>query len=1400
MNRLTLAVFACLCWFASSLNAGDWPTWRFDAQRGASTPHSLPNELSLRWVRQLEPSRTAWPPTQSKLQFDKVPEPIVAGHIVYVPSNVTDTVTAYDTRSGEELWRFYADGPVRFAPVYDQGRVFFVSDDGFLYALNAQTGERLWSFNGGPTRRSVLGNGRLVSSWPARGGPVVHRGKVFFAASIWPFMGVFIHCLDPETGEVVWTNSGDGSNFVIHPHNAPSFGTVVPQGHMAAEGDQLVVPGGRSTPAVYDTASGALRHFAFDKRIGSHAVSVRGGTYFVGGSTYDLETGDPVTKGMPVVADDQSLLFIASNRVLATSVQGETQTLTEKDPRGKDVKKKVFKRTEQFNCSLEKPPGQVYIRAGDRLYCGGNGKVSAYALPKGGAPVWTGSVRGTVVTMMAADQRLFVVDDQCRLYCFGTGEDEVIKHELLHQADLAKSSTDFVARIGSSIREQGGYAISLGIGSGDLIDRVLADTSLQVVVIDPDVRRVDKFRRRMTAAGLYGRRVAAHFGDVATYPLPQYMADLVFSETAAKVPPGSDVLQRLYATLRPYGGMIALQIDDDAHQKMQTLLADIDLQGAVVSRADGITRLTRAGALQGADDWTHQYGDAKQSVVSRDRLVKAPLGLLWFGGTSHAGILPRHGHGPSPQVAGGRLFIEGPDLLRAVDVYTGRQLWEAQLPGIGKYYDNTAHHPGAGEIGSNYVSLADHVYVVYGSEILQLDSRTGEKQRSFRLKADASQPAADWGFIAVSGDYLISTSAPLDVAVEKASAKTRRPPSDFKVAINRGAVWKYLAGTDPSGEWFAHAFRDAAWKKGKAGFGYGDGDDATTLDMRNKYGRVYIRHAFDGTRLKQGVERLGLMINYDDGFVAYLNGREIVRRGVRGDGAKAQVSSHEASGHEFIEIENGAKLLRQGKNVLAIVGHNTSIGSSDFSLDPYLVFAAKTAARPRQTTAADANANQRTLPRRLPPATHGAGSRRLVVFNRKTGEKLWHRDAVFNFRHNNIAVSKDRVFCIDRLTESRMSALERRGLKVDGTPVLYALDLKTGDVIWQNTEHVFGTFVNYSDQHDMVIQAGSRYRDRARDEVGMGIVAFRGQDGEVVWAKRDFQHGGPCMLWKDRIITNGGGGVALEIATGAPTGWSYSRHYGCNTAIGSEHLLTFRSGAAGFCDLLNDSGTANLGGFRSSCTSNLIVANGVLSAPDYTRTCTCAYQNQTSLALVHMPEAEYWSFGSTISDGRFGLNLGAPGDRRDDSGTLWLDVPSVGGQSQKVTVRFTPERPSLFRHHASMAQTATLPWVATSGVEGLETLTVETDDAEVCDVRLFFLEPGRIDAGQRVFDVVVQGKVVLQQFDVVTAAGGIHREVTRSFQVEPVGGKIVIELKGSTKLAPILSGVEVIKRHDTASQ
>ncbi len=59
--------------------------------------------------------------------------------------------------------------------------------------------------------RLSLGNSRLISAWPMRGGPVLRDDKLYFAASIWPFMGTFIYALDAKSGRVLWCNDETGA-------------------------------------------------------------------------------------------------------------------------------------------------------------------------------------------------------------------------------------------------------------------------------------------------------------------------------------------------------------------------------------------------------------------------------------------------------------------------------------------------------------------------------------------------------------------------------------------------------------------------------------------------------------------------------------------------------------------------------------------------------------------------------------------------------------------------------------------------------------------------------------------------------------------------------------------------------------------------------------------------------------------------------------------------------------------------------------------------------------------------------------------------------------------------------------------------------------------------------------
>ena len=1409
------------CSDVDSASAGDWPQWRYDAGRGGVSPAPLPTDLHLQWTRQLAHPRPAWPESQPSLRFDVSYWPVAAGKLLFVPSMVTDSVTAYDTETGREQWRFTADGPVRFAPVAHAGRVYFGSDDGHLYCVDAAKGTLRGKVRGGPTERNILGNERVISTWPVRGGPVLLDGKIYFTAGIWPFMGVFVRAVDAKTGRAVWTNSREGSTYQTHPHESPAFGSLAPRGHLAATEHGVVVPGGRTPPGCFDPATGKLLSFQYIKKGGrGWQITARDRWYFTNGVMVSMADARRVATSPAVLHDHESIYGLDARGIFSRPLQPDKQSGNGNQPGEEDLWK--FSDADQTL--------QLFLKAGSQFVVAAPGSVVLIEAKSGGGEgnvVWKGSFKGTPWSVLAADDKLFVVTVEGRIYCFGANS--ATPKTYAAPADKAESQTATATaqKILGAAKVSDGYGVIFGLGDGKLAEDLLHASKLHLVVVDPDAKKIEAFRRRMQDAGLYGTRISAHVGDPDTYSLPPCMASLVVAGDL-----DSDGVKAAFNVLRPYGGTAWLKSNA---KQLEAAVDKGGLQGAKVQSAgDGWATLVRKGALPGAADWTHQYADAANTVVSRDRRAKAPLGVLWFGnGPANDDVLPRHGHGPSPQVAAGRLVIEGVDMLRALDIYTGRLLWQRSLPklgafydntsnqpgakkrpGLNKIYDNTLHQPGAGEIGSNYVTTADTVYVVYGDAILALDAATGKELDRFQLEPTPENPKPNWGYIAACDDLLIATSTPAAVAGRKGKTpgKTADTLVGYDPLIKRGADWKFLAGTDPKDKWTAVDFDDKSWNTGPAGFGYGDNDDKTKLDMQDKYTRVYIRKRFEGKSAMNSPE-MTLAINYDDAFIAYLNGKEVLRVGVGSGQGKAasKIISHEADGHETFPIEGFRKLLKPGKNVLAVEGHNDGLDSSDFSLDPYLVI---------KQAGGENGPTDRSDPEAKPatgfftPVKYASASRRLVVMDRTSGKVRWQRDAKYGLRHNNIAIGAGKLFCIDGLSKAKQETLKRRGqLNDQYTPKLLALDLRSGDEIWSTGRDVFGTFLSYSQEHDVLLQSGSFARDRAIDEAAAGAIAYRGADGDVLWKDLQRKITGPCLLHGDTIITQG---PAFELLTGKPktrrhplTGrplpWNFARNYGCNTIIGSEHLLTFRSAAAGYFDLERDGGTGNFGGFKSSCTSNLIVAGGLLNAPEYTRTCTCNYQNQTSLAMIHDPSVETWTFNALKWDGhpvrRVGINFGAPGDRRTDDGTLWLDYPSQGGTSPDLPLEIEADRAEYLLHHSSLIRAkpadGELAWVAASAVEGLRSLTLTLANDKKprkYTVRLHFAELGNAGPGDRVFAMAVQGKQVEKALDVVKRAGKRNRALVVEVPGVKVSGKLGISLRpaAKTNLPPLLCGVEAV--------
>lgn len=171
-------------------------------------------------------------------------------------------------------------------------------------------------------------------------------------------------------------------------------------------------------------------------------------------------------------------------------------------------------------------------------------------------------------------------------------------------------------------------------------------------------------------------------------------------------------------------------------------------------------------------------------------------------------------------------------------------------------------------------------------------------------------------------------------------------PAEETRWISIGDPWRYFKGTHapPSG-WAGLGFDAGGWLEGPTGIGYGDNDDATVLtDMRQAAGvpgylSVYARRVFR-VRSVEDIDTLLLRVDYDDGFVAYLNGEEVARANVTGTPPSfdtATPDDHEAGSPQDFDLTSRRSLLRVGDNVLAIQVHNRALSSSDLTLLPELL-------------------------------------------------------------------------------------------------------------------------------------------------------------------------------------------------------------------------------------------------------------------------------------------------------------------------------------------------------------------------------------------------------------------------------------------------------------------------------
>ena len=337
-----------------------------------------------------------------------------------------------------------------------------------------------------------------------------------------------MYALDADSGEVIWVNDETSAQYIKQPHSAESFAGVAPQGALAVTDHYVIVPGGRSVPAVLRRDTGELVHFHLNeggKGAGGSTVIANDRHLYVhtrlrGVRRYDLASGvkTEVMLNEPVLHD----------RVAYTSTAEAISAI--------NVDKEVV-------WEVAADGRHDLIRAGQRLYAAGDGGITVLAsddlLTQAPTVAQHIPIDGTPVRLVAASRHLVVVTQEGSILVFGDADvANVAAERATHVAEGGRRAVtsrptnaheDHAWQLPFSLplESSDGYGIVYELADQTWIDRLLDNTELHLTIVHSDRQVVDSLRTYFDGSGRYGTRCAIHCGDVATFQAPPYIASLV---------------------------------------------------------------------------------------------------------------------------------------------------------------------------------------------------------------------------------------------------------------------------------------------------------------------------------------------------------------------------------------------------------------------------------------------------------------------------------------------------------------------------------------------------------------------------------------------------------------------------------------------------------------------------------------------------------------------------------------------------------------------------------------------------------------------------------------------------------------------------------------------------------
>lgn len=167
-----------------------WPTYRASAARNGFVNASVSASLEQDWQVELGENLTP---------------PVVADGRLLVADKDLALVHALDAKTGDRLWSYAVGGRVDTPPTIAGNRVVFGSANGYVYCLQADDGELAWRFRAAPADQRMVAFERVESVWPVHGAVLAQDGVVTFVAgrSMYLDGGLRLCRLDLTTGELL---------------------------------------------------------------------------------------------------------------------------------------------------------------------------------------------------------------------------------------------------------------------------------------------------------------------------------------------------------------------------------------------------------------------------------------------------------------------------------------------------------------------------------------------------------------------------------------------------------------------------------------------------------------------------------------------------------------------------------------------------------------------------------------------------------------------------------------------------------------------------------------------------------------------------------------------------------------------------------------------------------------------------------------------------------------------------------------------------------------------------------------------------------------------------------------------------------------------------------------------